>query len=63
MNSRSKSTLEVENREGGQWFDEVRVVDSDWVEVFLKTELGDFVYRIPRRTLFNDIDQAARLPD
>jgi hypothetical protein len=43
------------------WFDEVHVVDQEWVEVSLRTPVGRHVrYRIPRRTLFQKVDQAAR---
>jgi hypothetical protein len=43
-----------------QWFDDVTVIDDNWVEVALRTPVGTSVtYRLPRRTLFTKVDQAA----
>lgn len=45
------------------WFDEVRVVDSEWVELGLTTPQGERIYyRIPRRTLFRGIDEVLAHP-
>lgn len=43
------------------WFDEIREIDPEWVEVKVTTSKGETVYfRIPRRTLFPEIDVQAR---
>lgn len=43
------------------WFDEMRIVDAEWVEVRVRTSKGNQArYRVPRRTLFDKVDQAAR---
>jgi hypothetical protein len=47
--------------EGEELFEETRVIDQEWAEFSLTTTSGEYVsYRIPRRTLFDEIDQAAR---
>jgi hypothetical protein len=38
------------------WFDEVRAVDNEWAELSVTTSKGVVVYRVPRRTLFRQID-------
>jgi hypothetical protein len=43
------------------WFDEIREIDAEWVEVKVTTSKGEIVYyRIPRRTLFPNIDVGTR---
>lgn len=43
------------------WFDNARILDQEWVELSVKTPAGNQVlYRIPRRTLFEKVDQAAQ---
>jgi hypothetical protein len=46
------------SRREEQWFDDFRVVDSEWAEVSVTTSRGERVYyRVPRRTLFRKIDE------
>ncbi|SEB44328.1 hypothetical protein SAMN04489727_1792 [Amycolatopsis tolypomycina] len=43
----------------GSWFEHRKNIDGEWAEVSLTTCNGDHVsYRIPRRTLFKDLDEA-----
>jgi hypothetical protein len=43
-----------------KWFDTARVLDAEWLELTVTTPAGEVVhYRIPRRTLFDDIDRMA----
>jgi hypothetical protein len=43
------------------WFDDISEIDAEWVEVKVTTSKGEIVYyRIPRRTLFSDIDVTTR---
>ena len=45
---------------GEPWFHDARIVDSEWVEFSVTTSRGDTVrYRVPRRTTFEGIDEAA----
>jgi hypothetical protein len=40
------------------WFEEARIVDQEWIELLVMTPKGEKVYyRVPRRTLFRDIDR------
>lgn len=40
------------------WFEEARIVDQEWMELLVMTPKGEKVYyRVPRRTLFRDIDR------
>lgn len=54
--------VSADNRENDTlWFDDASVIDPEWVEVRVKTSRGDEVlYRVPRRTHFEKVDQAAR---
>lgn len=46
-------TGDIEER----WFEDVRIVDKEWVELLVTTPGGEKVYyRVPRRTLFREID-------
>lgn len=41
------------------WFDDLRIVNSEWVEISVTTTYGRKVrYRIPRQTLFAAADEA-----
>lgn len=41
-----------------QWFDEVHIVDDEWVALDVTTPQGEAVrYRVPRKTLFESIDR------
>ena len=40
------------------WFDDVRIVDSEWIELSVTTVQGEKVwYSIPRRALFSVADE------
>ncbi len=53
INARAEATLDE-----GRWYDEIHIVDGEWIEVSVTTPRGEKVYyRIPRRTLFRDIDE------
>jgi hypothetical protein len=42
------------------WFDDLRVVDSEWVEFTVTTSDGEKAhFRVPRRTLFRELDEQA----
>jgi hypothetical protein len=48
-----------QDSEDGSWFEHRQNIDGEWAEVSLTTCNGDHVsYRIPRRTLFKDLDEA-----
>ena len=41
------------------WFDDLRIVNNEWIEVSVTTIRGEKVwYRIPRKTLFSAADDA-----
>lgn len=43
------------------WFSDAEVVDSDWVEIVVQKEGGESIrFRVPRRTHFDKVDQAAQ---
>lgn len=60
--------MKPENSGGGRsapalaesaWYDDVRVLDNEWIEIGVTTPSGEKVYyRIPRRTLFASIDMS-----
>jgi hypothetical protein len=56
--SQSRSPISAD----GPWFDEVEPIDDDWTTVRVLTLSGERVrYRIPRRTYFEDLDEAAAI--
>jgi hypothetical protein len=56
----TKSNLPFDT-EGEDLFEETRVIDQEWAEFSLTTTSGNYVtYRIPRKTLFDEIDEAIR---
>ena len=58
MNHSTEQPTDQECEEGS-WFERRQNIDSEWAEVSLTTRTGDHVsYRIPRRTLFKDLDEA-----
>lgn len=44
------------------WFDEVRTVDQEWSELSVTTSKGVVLYRVPRLTLFKNIDAGTDAP-
>lgn len=45
---------------GERWFDDVRIVDQECVEISVTTSHGEKIYyRILRRTLFSNVDESA----
>jgi hypothetical protein len=60
MNSRSNGNGQANSALAeAPWYDDVEVVDAEWIKVSVTTTNGDQVhYRFPRRTLFRKIDQA-----
>lgn len=62
MEHRSSEAASLTDRpDEAIWFDDVHNIDDEWVEVGVKTNIGNYVrYRVPRRTGFDKVDQAAR---
>ncbi|WP_370970047.1 hypothetical protein [Amycolatopsis sp. cg9] len=58
MNHSTEQVSDPETEED-LWFEHRENIDGEWAEVSLTTCNGDHVsYRIPRRTLFKDLDEA-----
>ncbi len=56
MNPTKRADPAVDKEE--PWFDEVRIIDADWVELSVTTAHGEAVhYEVPRRTTFSTIDR------